>query len=121
MKLPNAHLAIVEKEKVIGYLLNAAHRYGAGKARFFGAFGFEVEEWEILAQALRGHGQRHEVSSETETEFGPRYEVDGPLETPDLRAPQVRTVWQLDRGNVAPRLITAYPLEEAWRSKSTTV
>ena len=33
MKLPNAHLAIVEEEKIVGYLLNLAHRYGATKAR----------------------------------------------------------------------------------------
>jgi len=33
MKLPNAHLALVEREKVTDYLLNPAHRYGASKAR----------------------------------------------------------------------------------------
>ena len=35
MKLPNAHLAIVEEQKVTGYLSNSAHRYGASKAQFF--------------------------------------------------------------------------------------
>ena len=50
MKLPNALLAVVEREKVVDYLLNRAHRYG-------------------------------------------------------------RTVWQLDTGQLAPRLITAYPAE----------
>ena len=34
--------AVVEKEKICGYLLNAEHRYGAGKAKFFAAFGFTV-------------------------------------------------------------------------------
>jgi len=43
----------------------------------------------------------------------PRYEVDGPLNTPAGRTPYVRTVWQLDHGEVAPRLITAYPVYEA--------
>jgi len=43
--------------------------------------------------------------------FGPRYEVEGELAAPDGRRPQVRTVWQQDAGQVAPRLITAYPLE----------
>jgi len=113
MKLPNAHLAIVEREKVADYLLNPGHRFGASKARFFAAFGFHLDDWETLARALLEHGQQHEVSTKNDTGFGPRYEVDGPLNTPDRRSPRVRTVWQLDHGQVAPRLITAYPLGEA--------
>ncbi len=112
MKLPNAHVAIVEQAKIVGYLLNPGHRYGASKARFFTNFGFRLDDWETLARALREHAQQHDVSTERETGFGPRYEVDGPLSAPDGRAPRVRTVWQLDRGAVAPRLITAYPLQE---------
>jgi hypothetical protein len=111
MTLPNAHLALVEREKITEYLLNPAHRYGASKARFFRAFGFNRTDWETLAQALREHGQRHDVSRTNQTPFGPRYEVDGELSAPDGRTPRVRTVWQLDDGEVAPRLITAYPLE----------
>lgn len=111
MKLPNAQLAIVEREKVTGYLLNAEHRYGASKARFFSEFGFDSSVWEVLAQALLEHGQRHAVSKMRETPFGPRYEVDGELTAPNGRTPRLRTVWQLDYGEVAPRLITAYPLE----------
>lgn len=42
MKLPNAHLAFVEPEKITDYLLNATHRYGASKAQFFAGFGFEA-------------------------------------------------------------------------------
>ena len=113
MKLPNAHLAIVEREKVADYLLNPGHRFGASKARFFAAFGFRLDDWETLVRALLEHGQQHEVSTESDKGFGPRYDVDGRLNTPDSRTPRVRTVWQLDHGQVAPRLITAYPLGEA--------
>ena len=42
--------------------------------------------------------------------FGPRYEVEGTMAAPDGRRPRVRTVWQMDKGQIAPRLITAYPL-----------
>jgi hypothetical protein len=111
MKLPNADQLVVGREKIVGYLLNATHRYGASKARFFGDFGFRAENWEQLAQALREHGQRHEIVKVKQTAFGARYEVEGPLPAPDGRTPRVRTVWQLDRGGLAPRLITAYPLE----------
>ena len=36
--------------------------------------------------------------------------IKGDLPAPDGRAPRIRTVWQLDTGEIAPRLITAYPL-----------
>jgi len=110
MQLPNAHLAKVERAKITDYLLNTAHRYGASKARFFAQFGFRLEAWEVLAAALREQGQRHEVSRTWETGFGPRYEVEGELAAPDGRRPRVRTIWQVDHGEIAPRLITAYPL-----------
>ena len=75
-------------------------------------FGFALESWQVLADALREHGRQHEVSKEKETGFGPRYEVEGELVAPDGRRPRVRTVWQIDSGEAAPRLITAYPLED---------
>jgi uncharacterized protein DUF6883 len=111
MKLPNAHLASVEREKITDYLLNPGHKYGASKARFFVGFGFGLRSWETLAEALREHAQRYEVSRTRQTRWGPRYEIDGELNAPDGRRPRVRTVWQLDEGEIAPRLITAYPLE----------
>jgi len=42
--------------------------------------------------------------------FGTKYEIEGPLNCPDGRSPQVRTVWQVDTDELAPRLITAYPV-----------
>ena len=74
-------------------------------------FGFQTEAWETFAAALREHGQQNEVKLIKETGFGPRYEVEGELAAPDGRRPQVRTVCQQNAGQVAPRLITAYPLE----------
>ena len=111
MKLPNAELAFVEREKVVEYLLNPAHPYGASKAAFFTRFGFRTDAWELLAAAFREHGRLHDVAREKATGFGPRYEVEGELRALDGRSPRVRTVWQADKGEIAPRLITAYPLE----------
>lgn len=111
MRLPNRHLAVVEQEKITDYLLNPTHRFGASKARFFARFGFRLEAWEGLAEELRRHGQENEVARVRQSGFGPRYEVEGALNTPDNRRPRVRTVWQLDRDQIGPRLITAYPVE----------
>jgi hypothetical protein len=49
MKLPHAEQVVVEREKIVGYLLNATHRYGTSKARFFGEFGFHLINWQALA------------------------------------------------------------------------
>jgi hypothetical protein len=111
MKLPNAHLAIVEQAKICDYLLNAEHRFGASKARFFGEFGFTLEAWEELAIALKKHAEDNEVAKVKETGFGPRYEVEGELTAADGRRPRVRSVWQVDKGEIGPRLITAHPME----------
>jgi hypothetical protein len=111
MKLPNATKAVVERDKILVYLLNPEHQIGASKAQFFTRFGFSAGKWEQLAEALLVHGQTHEVKRVRETNFGPRYEVEGALKTPGGREPFIRSVWQMDKGTVAPRLITAYPLE----------
>lgn len=109
MILPNAHLARVEPDKVTAYLLDARHRSGGSKAQFFSGFGFQLGQWRILAEELLSHA-RHEVTNVKNTPFGPRYEVEGPIKAPDGRTPQIRTVWQMDAGEIAPRLITAYPV-----------
>lgn len=110
MKLPCANNVIVEHEKIAGYLLNLEHRYGARKARFFIALGFSVDEWTTLADALREHGRTHDVSAIRETGFGPRYTVEGELSTSSGAQAFIRSVWQFDKGSIAPRLITAYPV-----------
>lgn len=99
MKLPNADLLTVDREKITAYLLNSGHRYGASKARFFVRFGFSLGDWERLALALREHGKQHHVSKVSETIFGTRYEVDGPLRTPDGRAPRIWKCLATGSGN----------------------
>lgn len=111
MKLPSPNDLLVERDKILGYLLNPDHRFGASKAKFFGAFGFRRDTWEAFRTALCEHGRQHDVARATETGFGPRFEVQGELSAPDGRRPVICTVWQLDKGQRAPRLITAYPLE----------
>lgn len=112
MKLPNAENALVEDSKLAGYLLNPKHPHGTHKARYLGRFGFTSDGLDAARQALLEHGRSHDVARVSQTGFGPRYAVEGRLKTPDGRHPHVRTVWQMDDGEVAPRLITAYPLDQ---------
>jgi hypothetical protein len=111
MKLPNAHLAVVEREKITEYLLNAAHPDNGGKAAFFLSLGFDRIDWETLADALRRLALVADVASRVESRHGQKYIVDGSMETPSNRSPGVRTGWIIDRGLDTPRLVTAYPHE----------
>ena len=111
VNIPNPDQLIVERGKVVNYLLNPKHPFGASKARFFADFGFHARDWETLAGELRQHGQTHPVARSHQTPFGPRFVVERNISAPDGRRPCITTVWQLDAGQIAPRLITAYPLE----------
>ena len=110
MKLPNAENAYVPEPKVTGYLLSLDNEDGHDKARFFLRFGFRISRWEVFADALLIHCQRHDVIEIEETRYGVKYAIIGILETPDGRNPErVRSVWQIDHGEDRPRLISAYP------------
>lgn len=109
MMLPKGDGAYVDRTKIIDYLLSLSHPDGRSKAEFFTRFGFKVEQWQVLAEALRMVGISNPVAATVESSFGTRYTVDGSLQTPDGRSPRVRTVWILEPGTPGPRLITAYP------------
>ena len=110
MKLPNSEEAYVAQEKITHFLLRHNHKYGQSRARFFSRFGFHLDRWQELADALLNQGTRHEVVDVIEIDIGIKYVVDGEIETPDGRNPLVRTVWMVDTGTDRPRLITAYPI-----------
>ena len=109
MMLPDRERAQVDRAKITDYLLSPSHPDGRSKAAFFMRFGFKVQDWEVLAEALRAVAARHPATAVVESAHGARYTVDGPLHAPDGRAPLVRTVWIVEPGS-APRLITAHPL-----------
>lgn len=112
MQLPNAIVAEVSREKVVGYLLNPEHPDGAGKAAFFFAAGFRVDGWEELAIAFKDLAERVPVARSVDSPHGAKYIVDGEINTPRGQMVSVRTVWIIDRGHDNPRLVTAYPLRQ---------
>ena len=85
MKLPNADLALVEREKIIDYLLNADHPDNGGKAKFFTALGFSPDNWMIMATSLRALAQRLSATMIVESSHGIKYIIDGALSTPSGR------------------------------------
>ena len=109
-RLPNGEQAIVPQEKITRYLLDLTSKHGKSKAQFFLAFGFTIEAWETMAASLKQHAMTHDVASTRETPYGIHYTVEGALETPDHRNPQVRSVWNIEAGETIPALVTAYPV-----------
>ena len=112
MKLPDAERALVEREKIVDYLLNPAHPDNGGKAAFFLGLGYNRDDWLALAAALCRLAAATEVAQSMETAHGTRYVLDGGLETAGGKIPVIRTIWIVDRGVDRPRLVTAYPHEE---------
>lgn len=110
MNLPRADVVEIPEAKVAEYLLSTTHREGRHKAAFFLAHGFSATAWNELAAALRQHAANHPVAKVEESPFGKRYVVEGIMETPDGRTPNLRTVWFIDLDAEIPRFVTAYPL-----------
>ena len=113
VKLPNAHLAIVDPRKVVEYLLNPAHPRNGGKARFFAALGFSADASVRFIDALRSLAVTGDAVARVESVHGEKYVVDGLLSghTEKSQPRMVRTVWMTERGQDVPRLVTAYPRE----------
>ena len=114
-KLPNCDSAVVADAKLTDYLLNPVHPSGGPKARFLISFGFASDRMEVARAALLEHARMHEVTAVVQDAFGTIFEVSGPLSSPDGRNPVVTTVWMLDTGAIAPRLITMLPRRPSTR------
>ncbi len=108
VQLPNRETLLVEREKVMNYLLNLDHQDGRSKAKFFLNRGFRREHWEAMATALRNHGMTQRVTEQTETRFGKKFTVECQMQTPDGLNPCILTAWIVEGAN-PPRLVTAHP------------
>ena len=109
MKLPNAELAYISLPKLTDYLLSENHAVGRAKAAFFYKVGFTRERAEDLRVALLDLARRGNVTEVVETLYGMKYVVDGEVRAPTGESIEIRTVWIVEKGEVRPRLVTAYP------------
>lgn len=109
MKLPDANQAAVDREKVVDYLLNPGHPDNGGKAGFFTQLGFQREDWEVLAAALKALTLSGEVTGASETPHGKKYVITGRIQSPGGKSPWVQSIWIVDKNRNTARLVTAYP------------
>jgi hypothetical protein len=73
-------------------------------------FGFDAEQWQELARALKQHAMDNEITMEERTTFGTRYVIEGLLKATDGTWLNIRSAWFIDNEGDAPRFITAHPL-----------
>ena len=106
--IPNYRLAYCEANKVRDFILTPEHDDNKGRAVVFFALGYNKAHWEALANDLCSQLLPHVDAVEVPDIYGRRFIVEGPLEGPSGTA-IVRTVWLVDIGQDAPRLVTAYP------------
>jgi hypothetical protein len=109
VKLPNSEQALISEDKVSSYLLNAEHKRGGSKAALLLAYGYSREHWYRLADDLRRDHLTADLALERATPYGVRYEIRAQLHTPSGRMLTIRSIWQIDTGTAAPRLITLFP------------
>ena len=114
-RLPHLDRAVVPEAKIVNYLLSVRHAGGRAKARFLEEFGFHIQDWNVLRDAIVAHAAANDITASHQTRFGTRYEIDGPLPTPDGRAPIVRVVWFVESRETIPRLVTLVPRRIAAR------
>ena len=110
MKLLYLENAMIPPSKITEYLLNLEHEDGKSKAVFFLMIGFSLEKWQLLRDVLLKHAQ-YDVVNTLQTTRGVHYVIEGIIETPIGKYPNIRTVWILEHESTLPRLITAYPLK----------
>lgn len=101
---------IVPAGKLTGYLLDPHHPKGAAKCRFLTGFGFGPDDPASLEAALLAHASAENLLDLQASSYGLRYRYQGPLPTPDGRAPRIRTIWQIRPATALLHFVTLKPV-----------
>ena len=108
MKLPNGDRALVEDAKLGDYVLNPRHPVGRHHAALFERpLGIQVNNAEVLEDALLSAAVNEPAAREVVTPYGRKCEVRFDLTGP-LGRKRVMSVWIVDQGSARPRLVTCY-------------
>ncbi len=109
MKLPHAEKAIIETEKLSGYLLSPTHPVGRFKAAVFAELGYYSENWGEFERSLRKILLNNEAVEAGESQYGKKYAVQGMITGPSGNSMPILTVWVILKEDTIPRFVTAYP------------
>ena len=108
-RLPAAHRAVVDPEKLRDYVLSPEHAHGRHKARVFqSALGIDQDNWEYLREQIITGVMDAEVSEVRAGRYGLRYSVPLLVEGLNGETHEVITGWIVEQEDAPPRLTTAY-------------
>ena len=106
MSIPDADNATATREKVRGCLLNLHHPDGGSKAIWFHGLGYELEDWQLLADDLLEIARSCEKHATERSPYGVKYKASGTVGRPGYRPGHISTAWIIEPDE-SPRLVTA--------------
>jgi hypothetical protein len=109
VQIPNVDQAIIDPEKLYGYLLAPSHPIGRFKAAFFLALGYTFDNWRRLEADLRSQHLSQDAMPEGQAIYGQKYTIRARLEGPSGASADTVSVWVVRTGEEFPRFVTAYP------------
>ena len=112
MRIPGADGAIIDREKIVQYLLNLDHPDGGSKAAVLARAGFSAARPEELEHALRTQHLSMAATRGKLSAYGEKHVIVGPLTGPADRV-MIRSIWIVRYGERVPRLITLVPEKQA--------
>jgi hypothetical protein len=98
-------------QKIKSYILDRNHPLGWPKGRFLVSLGFKDDEPEEVMIALQRQA-RGGLLAQTETDFGMKLQIDGPIISPTNILAQIRTIWYIRMMESVPRFVTFKPLRK---------
>ena len=108
--LPGGDEAIVDREKLLGYVLNVDHAVGRNKARVFkAALGLTAASADVLESALRVAAGSEPASIVRDDAYGRHYAIEFALVVSNQTA-RVRSLWVIRVGETRPRFVSAFVL-----------
>ncbi len=107
--LPNYGQAVIPDRKIFKYALNPDHPKGKYKAiAFQKALGYNLSNGNELIEDVRRHLPIVLAVPNGKSSYGNKYFADMILVGPNGKSAKVRTCWQFDNGESAPRLTSIY-------------
>jgi hypothetical protein len=108
-RLPHLDRAVVPEAKIVNLSVERQPLQRSRESTLPQGFGFRAQDWLVLREAIIAHARSNDITASRRTHFGTRYEIDGPLLTPEGRTPIVRVVWFVEPQENVPRLVTLVP------------
>jgi hypothetical protein len=99
---------VIERQKILDYLLSPTHHVGQYKAEFFRSLGYHQLTWKVLERDIRSllGGKLVHVG---ESAHGVKYSLRGRIVGPNGRSAHVLTIWIAHPAQNVLRFVTAYP------------